>query len=249
MKPLTDLIATNHAFAALAAAVDADAPVRNETWSNAGAMIDHLGNIQGWVTEIVRTGASADREQYTRPPERERVEWFRHTSDALVELLETTDPTRACRTLWGAAPTVLFWRQRMTHEAAKHLWDLRTAIEPDPLMPKEIGLDVQADIIDEFTQLLVPTARNRGIDPLPDDVLLVAKDLDRTWRFSRAWEVTPSPRSGTSSKADSEVLRADVGDLALFVWGRANPWHLRDRFTIEGADAALQSFSRTPIHL
>lgn len=249
MKPLADLIATNHAFATLAAEVDADAPVRNEVWSDAGAMIDHLGNIQGWVTEIVHTGAPADREQHARPPERERVEWFRHTSDALVEVLEATDPSRACGTIWGAEPIVSFWRQRMTHEAAKHLWDLRTAVEPDPPMPHEISLSVHADIFDEFTRLLVPAARQRGIDPLPRDVLLVAQDLDRTWRFSRAWEVATSPDAELSSHVDADVLRANVGDLALFVWGRADPWHLRDRFQIEGGDEALRAFSRTPIHL
>src|SRR6476469_9883534 len=106
MTSLTGLIAANQAFAALAARVDADAPVRNEIWSTAGAMIDHLGNIQAWATQVVRTGVAVDRKQFTRPPERERVGWFRQTSDALVETLEMTDPRRACWTIWDAEPVV-----------------------------------------------------------------------------------------------------------------------------------------------
>ena len=249
MTPLTGLIAANRAFAGLAARVDPDAPVRNEIWSTAGAMIDHLGNIQAWVTHVVRAGVPADRKQFTRPPARERVAWFRQTSDALVETLEMTDPDRSCWTIWGAEPVVSFWRRRMTHEAAKHLWDLRTAIEPDPPMPEEISVEGRVGIMDEFAELLVPAAREREIEPLPRNVLLVAEDLDRTWLFSHAWEVTTSPLSDLASRVDADIVRADIGDLVLFVWERANPWDLPDRFHIDGGDTALRAFSRTPVHL
>lgn len=181
MTPLTDLIAANRAFAALADQVDADAPVRNEVWSTAGAMIDHLGVIQAWATQVVRAGVPADRMQFTRTSDRQRVNWFLQTSDALVEALEVADPGRACWTLWGAEPVDAFWRRRMTNEAGKHLWDLRTAIEPDPPMPEEISLQTRVGVIDEFVELLLPAARGRGIDPLPRDVLLVAEDVGRRW--------------------------------------------------------------------
>jgi hypothetical protein len=78
MSSLTGLIAANRAFADLAERVDADATVRNQTWPTAGAMIDHLGNIQAWVTQVVGSGAAADRTKYKRPPERPRGEWFQN---------------------------------------------------------------------------------------------------------------------------------------------------------------------------
>lgn len=249
MTPLTDLIAANRAFADLAARLDADAPVQNEVWSTAGAMIDHVGNIQAWVTRLIQDGVPTDRELYTRPLHLPRAEWFRQTSDALVETLEATDPARACWTLWGAEPVVAFWRRRMTNEVAKHLWDLRTAVETDPLMPAEVGLNARVGIMEEFVELLVPAARRRGIDPLPRDVLLVAQDLGRTWRFSREWEVTTDPPAELVSTVDADIMRADLGDLVLFVWQRASPQNLPDRFRIDGGDAALRVFSRTPIHL
>lgn len=249
MTPPTALLAANHAFAALAADVDGEAPVRNEVWPTAGAMIDHLGNIQAWATEVVRTGAPADRGTYARPPGRERVEWFRQVSDSLAEALERADPDQACWTIWGADPVAAFWRRRMTHEAAKHLWDLRTAIASDPPMPAEIGLEDRAGIIDEFADLLVPAARARGIERLPRDLLLVADDLDRAWLFSADWEVTASAPTALPPRPDVDTLRADVGDLALFVWERADPWALPDRFRIDDGDAAVRAFSTTPVHL
>lgn len=249
MASLTDLMAANRAFADLADRVDANAPVRNEIWSTAGEMIDHLGNIQAWATHLVLAGVPADRTQFRRPPDLRRVEWFRQTSDALVETLEMTDPSRACWTLWDAEPVVAFWRRRMTNEAAKHLWDLRTAVAPEPSMPEEIGLETRAGIMDEFVELLVPAARGRGIDPLPRDVLLVAEDVGRSWLFSREWEVTSPAPADLIVDVDADVVRADVGDLGLFVWERASPWNLPDRFRIDGGDAALRVFSRTRIHL
>jgi hypothetical protein len=137
----------------------------------------------------------------------------------------------------------------MTNEAAKHLWNLRTAIEADPSMPEEISLEERAGIMDEFVELLVPAAPAREIESLPRDVLLVAEDLDRTWLFSPAWEVATAPLSDLPPTADVDLMRAELGDLAPFVWERASPWDLPDRFRIEGGDAALRVFSRTPVHL
>jgi hypothetical protein len=103
--------------------------------------------------------------------------------------------------------------------------------------------------MDEFVELLVPAARGRGIDPLPRDVLLVAEGLGRRWLFSREWEVTTSLPAEVLTRVDADVMRADVGDLVLFVWERASPWNLPHRFHIDEGDTALQAFSRTRIHL
>ena len=77
----------------------------------------------------------------------------------------------------------------------------------------------------------------------------VAEDLGRAWLFSREWKVTTSPLTDLSSKVDADVMRAGIGDIALFVWERATPWDLRNRFHIDGGDSALRAFSRTPVHL
>ena len=48
-------------FAAEAAQLDPDHPIDSDAWPTVGAMVDHLGQIQRWATEVVRTGASVDR--------------------------------------------------------------------------------------------------------------------------------------------------------------------------------------------
>ena len=243
--PLADLVAVNAAFAAEAARTGPDSPVRSEIWPTAGRMIDHLGNIQAWATEIVRTGVSTDRAEFRRPVDRDRVDWFTETSTALVDTLDEVDPGRACWTVFDAPPVTAFWRRRMTNEAAKHLWDLRTAIDSDPRMPVELGLDAQAGILDEFADVLVPFARARGLEPLPHALAFIADDIDRRWVISPDWVMaTPG-----DVPAGADVLRADVGDLALFAWERASPWALPARYLREGPGAALEAFSRTPVHL
>ncbi|CDJ99644.1 hypothetical protein MIC448_1640018 [Microbacterium sp. C448] len=114
-------------------------------------------------------------------------------------------------------------------------------------MPEELELGQQADAIDEFVEVFVPAARARGIEPLPHDLFLVADDIDRSWRFTADWNVIAA--IGTDVPLASEVLRADVGDLALVLWERANPWQLPDRFRIENGDTALRALVSTPVHL
>jgi hypothetical protein len=166
-----------------------------------------------------------------------------------VHTLQRTDPDRACWTIWDAEPVVSFWRRRMTNEAAKHLWDLRTALETDPPLPDEISLEERGGVVDEFVELLVPAARARGIAPLPRSLLLASEDLERTWLFSPGWEVTTSPLSDLTSGIDADVVRANAGDLILFIWGRARPWDLPDRFHISDDATAIEAFSLTPVHL
>ena len=248
MIPISGLIAATAAFASEAAAADPDAPVQSDIWATAGRIIDHLGNVQAWATEIVRSGASVDRELFKRPSDRDRIEWFTEISAALIDNLAAVDPERECWTILGARPVASFWGRRMTNEAAKHLWDLRTAVDEAPLMPAELSLVLQADVIDEFADVFVPPARVRGIAPLPREVLLIADDLDRGWSFSRDWYV--SDVSDVDAEAvDADVLRANVGDLVLFAWGRASPRDFPARFRIEGGDGALRAFARTPVHL
>lgn len=248
MQPSPGLVAASAAFSEHAAMVDPDAPVRSEIWPTAGMMIDHLGNIQGWATEVIRTGKSVDRKEFRRPPHRDRVEWFADTSAGLMAAIEAADDDGPCWALFDRSSTTSFWNRRMTHEAAKHLWDLRTATDPTPAIPPELDLEQQVDAIDEFTEVFLPPARLRGLEPLPRDVALIPDDADRAWVFSRDWQVTRLT-SAAADAADADRLRAAVGDLTLFVWERADPWTMPDRFRRRRADDALRAFARTPVHL
>lgn len=257
MDHLSDLRAISRAFASDAASIDPEAAVRSEIWPTAGRIIDHLGNIQRWVTEIVRTGLPQDRRAFRRPADVDRVGWFIDVNAHLIAQLESADPDRPCWALYDTSGDVAFWRRRMAHEAGKHLWDLRTAREEAPPFPAEVSAEGQVDIIDEFGDLFMAQARRRGIEPLPASVDLVADDASRRWRISPTWELrsdvagarSDATSSAASGDAPGVTVTASVGDLVLFIWGRADPLALPERYSIDGDDQVFRAFRETPVHL
>ncbi|GAA4385473.1 maleylpyruvate isomerase N-terminal domain-containing protein [Agromyces bauzanensis] len=253
MNHLSDLRGISRAFASDAASIDPEAAVRSEIWPTAGRIIDHLGNIQRWVTEIVRTGMPQDRREFRRPAELDRIGWFVDVNAHLVAELESNDPARPCWALYDTSGDVAFWRRRMAHEAGKHLWDLRTAREQAPPLPAEISVEGRGDIIDEFGDVFMAQARRRGIEPLPAPVDLVADDTSRRWRVSPTWglrsDVAGATSDATSVEAPGVTVTGSVGDLVLFIWGRADPLALPGRFSIDGDDRVFRAFRDTPVHL
>lgn len=95
------------------------ASVDSEIWPTVGDMIDHLGNIHRWATEVVSTGVKADRAALERPERADRAEWFAEGATRLHAALAAADADRDCWTLLGPGATA-FWRRRMVHETAKH---------------------------------------------------------------------------------------------------------------------------------
>jgi hypothetical protein len=134
----------------------------------------------------------------------------------------------------------------MIHEATKHLWDLRTATDPTPPVPPEVGPATPAAIIDEFDEVFIARARRQqNIAPLPGSVLLNSSDSARSWLVESDWQVVRDPQDPTASA----VLTASTADLALLLWERADPWALPDRFGRRGEDAAIRALRDTPVHL
>ncbi|MRX42176.1 maleylpyruvate isomerase N-terminal domain-containing protein [Agromyces kandeliae] len=246
MGSLADLRAAVEAFTATAAETDPEAPVRSETWPTAGRIIDHLGNIQRWAAEVLRTGAPADRAAFRRPADAERIPWFTAGAAGLIEAIERTDPDRPCAVLFGELGRAGFWRRRMSHEAAKHLWDLRTARDEDPPFPPEVSGGGTADVIDEFGDVFMPQARRRGIRGLPGDLVLAAADAPAEWRLSPDWVLERGPVVG---HAPAATVRASLGDLVLLVWERADPYARAGRFDLRGDDSVMRAFVETPVHL
>ncbi|GAA1846127.1 maleylpyruvate isomerase N-terminal domain-containing protein [Microbacterium koreense] len=241
---LAGVRAASDAFLSACTALREDAPIHSVAWPTVGDMIDHLGNIQCWATEVLRTGDPIGRREFARPDGADRRAWFAEVSAGLTEVLEETAADRPCWTLFDAPRLSGFWARRMMAEATKHLWDVRTATDPNPVMPSELSLDAQADVLDEFVAVFVAAARARGIPALPRNLVLSATDIEREWFFQTDWQVT----TDAAPAVDAEVLRARVGDLVLFVWERATPAAHPERFT-STTDEAVRAFAETPIHL
>ena len=231
------------AFVAEAENLEPSAPIASVSWPTVGAMVDHLGSIQRWATAVIQTGRAARVEDHDRPAGRDPLDWFREGARELCDVVGRADPDSACWTFVGPGQA-RFWGRRMVHEATKHLWDVRTATTPDPPMPPEVADGTPTAIIDEFTEVFIPRARRRGIDPLPGSVLLLPRDSDRSWRIEPDWQVVQDGAGDASA-----VLRATVADLALVLWERADPWRLPARYGREGDEAVLHGLVDARIHL
>src|SRR5690349_6853040 len=137
MRHGIELARISAAFLEVAKETESASPIASSTWPTAGEMVDHLGTIQRWATEVLQTGQPADESTHARPTDRDRLKWFDEGSERLVAAIETAASGDPCWTFVGAGQKA-FWGRRMVHEATKHLWDLRTAHEADPPMPPEV---------------------------------------------------------------------------------------------------------------
>ncbi|GAA1059184.1 maleylpyruvate isomerase family mycothiol-dependent enzyme [Agromyces bracchium] len=249
MSSLADLHAIVEAFARAAAGTDPEAPVRSAIWPTAGRIIDHLGTIQRWAAEQVRSGAPADRRRFRRPEDVDRTAWFRDGARELLRVLDGADPERAVPILYGATGTVRFWQRRMAHEATKHLWDLRSARDHDPRFPPEVGTLGRADAVDEFGDVFMAEARRRGIEPLAGAVALVATDTADAWRVSPDWVLERQRPDAASAPPVTATISAEVGDLALLLWERADLAAPDGRFRVDGDAGVATALATTPVHL
>ncbi|WP_353808209.1 maleylpyruvate isomerase N-terminal domain-containing protein [Agromyces sp. SYSU T00194] len=243
-------------FAAEAGAIDPTAGVASATWPTAASMVDHLGQIQRWAAEVVRTGRQADRAAHARPEASDPIAWFAEGATALADTLDATDPARPCWTFRGEGPTA-FWSRRMAHEARKHLWDLRTAGTASPPAPDVGGPAMLADGIDElYAVFLARTLASTGLDPLPGTLVLRSTDVPAAWTIAPDWSVTRHPTADATAIGepvddapdDPTVLRAALGDLLLFVWERAKPSSLPGRFRVLGDPATIDAYAASPVH-
>ncbi|GEM_PF-489806 len=248
--------AMSEAFAAEAAAIDPGASVASSIWPTAGELVDHLGQIQRWATQVVRTGEAADRREHVRPGASDRIAWYAEGAKALADVLEATDPARPCWTFAGEGPTA-FWSRRMAHEARKHLWDLRSAVAPVPRAPDQGGPAMLADAIDElYAVFLTRTLRSTGLDPLPRALVLRSTDVPAAWTITPDWTVTRHPTADAPAIGEAAgegpdaptIVRAALGDVLLFVWERARPSSLPDRFRILGDPATVTAYLSSPVH-
>ncbi|GAA3636800.1 maleylpyruvate isomerase family mycothiol-dependent enzyme [Microbacterium awajiense] len=234
--------ALSAAFADEAAATDPDAPISSQLWPTAGELVDHLGQIQRWAAQVVDTGASTDRASFARPTGVDRVRWYRQSAERLTDALRAADPARECWTLLGAGAAG-FWRRRMTHEARKHVWDLRSAATPRPPLPDEGGAAMQADAVDElFGVFLARTLRAGMIAPLPGTLVLQSTDSDDAWLISPHWEVS----RGHDDRAT--VVRGALGDVVLFAWERMPLAEASGRLEVVGDPVVAESFLTSHVH-
>lgn len=178
------------------------------------ALVEHLGSVHRWATEIVRTRSFVDLTQQTGVNDLPR--WFAEGADALIATLAAADPAAEC---WSFTRDrrVGFWWRRQALETVVHRWDAERAIgEPGP-----IDAALAADGVAEVVKLMTPRqiAMER-IPPLATTVLLKATDTGDEWVLGDG-----RPTAGVEAPAELLLLllwhRVEAGDPRVRTTGDA----------------------------
>jgi uncharacterized protein (TIGR03083 family) len=166
-------------------------------------LVEHLGGVHRWATQIVQTGARVD--QTPTPGGRDLTEWFAEGADELLRTLAAADPT-ADAWSFTADRTAGFWRRRQALETVVHRWDAqRAAGEPERIDPV-----LAADGLHEVADLMLPRQVRLGrVEPL-----------------SRAVRLTATDASGDVLLGEGEPAATVAGPaelLLLLLWHRVQP--------------------------
>lgn len=212
-----------------------------ETWPDVRRLAGHLGAVHRWATHLVRTGERAPQPPDGPAPDPMRS-WFQEGADLLLDALRVTPVDEPCWVLAGDDRTAGFWRRRMVFETAKHLIDLRAAGGRPMRAPAELAREDAADGVDELFAVFLRRSRPT-LAPLPGSVRLEATDTDRAWLVRHDWGIEDGAGAGAAQ------VRARAGDLALFLWDRADPLTDVGRFVVEGDPAAVAALRDAPIHV
>lgn len=200
------------AVLAVLAVGDLAAPVAGCPGWDLRALVEHLGCVHRWATEIVRTGRVAA--EPTADNVSDLAGWFAEGADGLLTALASTDPEQST---WSFTTdrTAGFWRRRQALETLVHRWDAQRAVgEPAPL-----DAELAGDGIAEVADLFLPRQLRLGrIPPLPAAVAVHPLDAGH------------SVRLGASEPVVTVTGPAEV--LLLLLWHRVYP--ADPRLTFEG---------------
>ena len=164
-------------------------------------LVEHLGSVHRWATEVVRTGAPQQEQAYDGA---DLSGWFAEGVSVLLETLAAADPASAC---WSFTTdkTVGFWHRRQALETAVHRWDAEDAVgEAGSIDPS-----LAADGVTEGVELMTPRQLKLGrVDAVPG-VSLQATDTGQEWLLGDGDPVG--------------WVEASAQDLLLLLWHRLDP--------------------------
>lgn len=230
MNYLSHLEVVTGAFLHDLEVADPAAPCASIGW-NTAELAAHLGGVHGWAAECIRQGARGHRENVP-DPRTPLLEFYAAQRTFLLETLREFDPAAETYTLSESDKAVGFWHRRQLFETLVHLWDLRSAADPDAPPPVEVGPDVHADGVSELFDVFLPRARL--LAPLGGIIRLVATDTGDSWVFGNDWQ-RDDPETPTAT------VRGAAGQLLLYVWNRA------ERVERSGDLTALSRFEKAPV--
>ena len=152
-----DLESSRFLVAVSAGAVPLDRPVTTCPGWDVADLVGHLGYIYGRVAFVVstRTTAAPERSQLPTAPEGEAcLGWFAEQREAMLAALEIADDeTQVWNWTENSPGPASFWVRRMAHETLIHRVDAELA---KGVQPSNASVEVAADTVAEFFELIVP---------------------------------------------------------------------------------------------
>jgi uncharacterized protein (TIGR03083 family) len=194
-----------------------------------GHVVQHLGEVHRWATEIVRTGAPASFEEREPPASVHTLAgWFEEGAAILCRTLDDVDPERSCWTFGFPPERAGFWRRRQAYETAVHGFDVAAATG----RPFTIDPAMAAHGVAEVATFMFP--RQVALERTP---ALTAPVELRITDTGEAW-----PLGGPGAPAAR--ISGTAIDLLLMLWGR--PHGPVERSGAEGALAAFDAAVLVP---
>lgn len=200
---------------------------------NLGELAEHMGGVQRWATQVVRTGELA-KDVPPGPPGQSPADYLAAGVAPLIEALDAADLDAPTWTFTGTPQTTRFWLRRQAIEVATHRWDAQSATgDTEP-----IDAALAVDSIDEFVRLMIPRIIRRtkpDVAPLVGDVHLHCTDADGEWTFDlHDGDVRVTSGHGKATAA----IKGTASNLALFLFNRVD----RDRVEIFGSHDLVQAW-------
>jgi uncharacterized protein (TIGR03083 family) len=198
-----------------------------------GDLGTHLGSVCRRAAKVVSSGQPADR---TVPAELPCPvpEWCESGWEDLLGVLGATDPERSCWTFDPNERTVRWWHRRQLHETVVHLWDARSAADPDATLG-DIEPAVCADGLDELLTVFPARVPPGERGELPGSLALHAGDADRHWLLRPDWTLVDG-----AGLADAEIT-GSAEALLLHGWRRRGA----DAHVRTGGDPAVLAAYRS----
>ncbi|MGI8793082.1 MAG: maleylpyruvate isomerase family mycothiol-dependent enzyme [Acidimicrobiales bacterium] len=178
-------------------------------------LVNHLGRVHRWATEIVLAGGDPPQ-GFPPRPELADAAWFREGAANLRRALTATDPDAPCWTFLGQG-TARFWFRRQTLETAVHRWDVEESFGAAGQFDTALAVDGVAEIFEMHLPRLL--AGHDAPDlPLGSLHVHATDSPEGEWILERSDDGQLVLRHG-HEKGDAAV-RASAGDLLLWGWGR-----------------------------
>jgi len=179
-------------------------------------LLTHIEAIHRWVTEILRTKATA-RVSRTEVGGDVGFADLAAAYDAglaaLVAALEAADPAEPVWNWFADAPApAAFWFRRMAQETSVHRWDAEAAVGT----PSAIDAALAVDGVDEYLGFVARYIALHPIEELEGALSLVADDVGASWHLDMA----PDRLTADAPHLARATVTAAASDLYLWLLHR-----------------------------